>query len=75
MAALMGGVKGSRGQVTRLGGKGSGMHVWAKTWGRRISVRLAADGSYTITVTNLGTGHVEHGMTDGPEGTHEWSAR
>ena len=50
MAALMGGVRGNRGEATRLGTDKSGILIYAQTWNSRIRVELRADGGCMIFV-------------------------
>ncbi len=43
MAHFYGSVKGSRGEATRLGGKGAGMRTTAASWSGAIHTRLYVD--------------------------------
>lgn len=43
MARYRGTVKGMRGEASRLGGPGKGLHVTAATWAVRVSVDIWAD--------------------------------
>jgi hypothetical protein len=52
MAALIGSVQGSRGSVSRLGSKRSGMTARAATWRTFAYVGMSADGSGTFTLTD-----------------------
>ena len=50
MAALLGSVKGTRGEATRLGSAASGMEVRAQTWQTFARIGLGADGSGLFTL-------------------------
>ena len=52
MAALIGYLKGTRGEVSRLGSKDSGIRARLETWDGAVTVNLAADGTYTVYAAN-----------------------
>lgn len=57
MASLIGYLEGSRGQVSRLGSKRSGITATLQTWGGKVYVHLASNGEF----------RVEYGEMDGPK--------
>ena len=50
MSALYGRMQAGRGQVTRTGTTGSGIHSELETWRGSIVTELEADGSFTVFV-------------------------
>lgn len=53
MAALMGGLHGNRGEVTRLGSKNSGIHAWLKSWKTRVVVFMFTDDTVRIETYSI----------------------
>ena len=53
MATLMGGLKGNRGEITRLGNKSSGISAWLRTWKTKIYVIMDADDTIRIRVSSV----------------------
>ena len=49
MSTCYGRLTGNRGSVTRAGSKTSGMTATVQTWDGAVTIRLQADGSYSIT--------------------------
>lgn len=56
MAALIGYLKGCRQQVSRTGSKHSGISARLQTWAGQLTVRLEADGGFTLTSSEIGGG-------------------
>lgn len=56
MAHFIGGVCGNRGEATRLGTSGSGMHCYANGWnfGCRIDLNNNMDGEDEVLITLTG---------------------